>query len=101
MERRLTRTSKCISVALFIFGTAFMVLPPPTSFNSINIVTNEVPTVSNCEKYTIHISSNGKFYIEMPAHLGKTGLTDSEDPNIHLSFNNNNNNNRVYFHSKM
>ena len=69
MERRLTRASKCVSVALFIFAAAFMVLPTPNSLNSINIVTNEVSTISNCEKYTIHITSNGKFYIENLALL--------------------------------
>ena len=86
MERRLTRASKCVSVALFIFGAAFMVLPPPpTSLNSINIVTNEVATISNCEKYTIHITSNSKFYIEN-ARLWVTGLIDGEgeDPNIYI-----------------
>ena len=86
MERRLTRASKCVSVALFIFGAAFMVLPPPpTSLNSINIVTNEVATIANCEKYTIHITSNSKFYIKN-VRLWITGLIDGEDPNLDLSF---------------
>ena len=65
MKRRvLSRPFKCTFVvfaAFTIFTTALLVSAPSTSFGSINIVTNKVSTVTNCEKYTIYITSNGKF----------------------------------------